>query len=207
VDWEEISEHQKLSEDFIREFKDKLDWKWLTKRYGIKKKDMKIEINIVIPKNIPDVYDLINLETISAEDYLKQDKNNIIFVVGGVSMGFNKKEIKRDVIDAGDFFYECKKALKLRVGQDDITGSKLALLRGQGNYFVKLGQMSKLLRFKKDKVYRLVQDRKLKNITHIDAVDVENGGMINWKGQPIRLVSSWHCQDGTEAMLYNIEAM
>ena len=31
VDWYYISEYQKLSEDFIREFKDNVNWKFITK--------------------------------------------------------------------------------------------------------------------------------------------------------------------------------
>jgi hypothetical protein len=32
VDWEFVSEYQDLSEDFIREFKDKVDWYWISFR-------------------------------------------------------------------------------------------------------------------------------------------------------------------------------
>ena len=29
VNWKKISEYQNLSEDFIREFKDKVEWDWI----------------------------------------------------------------------------------------------------------------------------------------------------------------------------------
>ena len=35
VDWEGISYYQTLSESFIREFKDKVDWHWISKKQTV----------------------------------------------------------------------------------------------------------------------------------------------------------------------------
>ncbi len=32
LDWDDISKHQKLSEDFIRKFEDKINWEWISAR-------------------------------------------------------------------------------------------------------------------------------------------------------------------------------
>jgi hypothetical protein len=158
-------------------------------------------------KKIPDVYDFITLETVSAKEYLKQSKQNIIVVVGdasgggSVSLGLDKGVLMENIIMNGDYFYECKVARQLRVGRDDIIGPALVILRGQGNYFILLTSLEKMLK-SKEKVYSLVPVKKIPRITHADSVDT--GDMLNWKNMPIAVASSWHCQDGTESMLYDI---
>ena len=48
INWECISKHQKLSESFIREFQDKVNWNWISKHQKLSKsfiKEFNLEVN------------------------------------------------------------------------------------------------------------------------------------------------------------------
>ncbi|HMP28403.1 MAG TPA: hypothetical protein PKD85_02315 [Saprospiraceae bacterium] len=151
---------------------------------------------------VPDVYDFINLEDVSAKDYLGQDPSNIIIVIGNSSMGYSKEDLYKSTIK-DKTFYECKKKGKgLRVSKDDIINVPYAVIRGQGNYYVDIRDLKVILK-STDRVFRLVFAKDVKYMASKDSIDV--GDMKNWRGQDINLVSSWHCQEGTNVKVYRIE--
>jgi len=127
----------------------------------------------------------------------------IIVIDDKNSLALNRKDLRKTIIDDGDYFYECKESKQLRVGENDVIGESLVLLRGQGNYFIYLKDLEDKILKSKDRVFKLTPGREIKRITHGDMIDT--GDMINWRGQQIAAASAWHCQDGTESRLYNVK--
>ncbi|HMP28078.1 MAG TPA: toxin-antitoxin system YwqK family antitoxin [Saprospiraceae bacterium] len=151
---------------------------------------------------VPDVYDFINLENVSAKDYLDQDPSNIIIVIGNSSMGYSKQDLYKSSLKNKDYFYECKKKGGLRVIKADLVGVPYAVIRGQGNYYVNVADLKSVIK-SKHRVFNLIFVKDVKYMASKNSID--EGNMQNWRGQQINLVSSWHCQEGTNVKVYRLE--
>jgi hypothetical protein len=154
--------------------------------------------NGVVPRNnvnndlnIGTCFDvLMGNESADAKEFLKEDKNNIILVLGKKLICLNRSNVKTYT----QYFYECKKD-NSRLSEDNVIKSiKYGKLMPY-NQLVAENDLEKI-QDKSLSVFTLNQVRKAKAFV---AVDVMNRGGT--------FVSSDHCQEGSGGTIYELSGL
>jgi gliding motility-associated-like protein len=124
IDWDYISANQKLNEDFIREFQDKVDWKAISEYQSVtyghatsekgKQEAMQQEETIVLPniftpngdgKNDEFSIDLSSYEFLDYSLVILDMNNQLVFKSNNPLESWNGKKVDGDVCPIGSYVY------------------------------------------------------------------------------------------------------
>lgn len=155
-------------------------------------------------EEIPDIYDVIEMETFTAKDFLEASRENIILIHGKNSLGFTKQDfIKLAGLADQNYFYECKSMNKgFVVAPSNIEEARpYAMIRSTANYLVPAYQIITAMQ-SPYRVFLLEKDKELPYTASIGVV--QRAPSRNFRGEIINVVSKDHCQDGTDKMSYNL---
>lgn len=155
-------------------------------------------------KSLPEVFDPVMYETISAQTYLDEDELNVIFIDanGKSAIGFSKESLDRFT---DKLYYECtQQNTRMTVALDIVKHIPYVILPGQLQYYVHAEQLNAVLMNNDDRVYVLEESRKMVYTTSIGSVNVRGDGR-DYQGNQINVISADHCQPGSDKTLYTIK--
>lgn len=159
-----------------------------------------------LTEDIPDIYDVIEMESTPADEYLRGGDLRVVLVIGKTSLGFSRSDLKNITgvsTKVQDFFYECpKKNEGLSVKKEVLEGEPYVIIRCTSMYYVKASEMIALL-YSPQQVFVLEPIKKLGYTANIDVINFSEGR--TYKGEDINVVSKDHCQENTGKMLYGIK--
>ncbi len=169
----------------------------------VKLKTVKMSI-----KDIPNVSDIINLSTPSAEEWLAEDEDNIIFIYEGEASGITRSDLKKATgIDDEKYYFECKEKNKgLVVPPKNIYEDNPYIIIGlptvydKMNIYITLPEAEALFE-SKARVFTFKKTGKVLKYTASNQV-VQRGPGINHKGEQINVSSADHCQDMSDKETY-----
>jgi len=135
-------------------------------------------------------FDVIMAEEILVGEYLSQDPNHVVFLIGKLAYGVDKTSIDMD-----DTFHECKSANgHLMQSRENVIDTELVNLRKiGGSGFVPLNEISRARRLDSN----LYVMEKVRDIPTVVSRNVLLGGSV---------VSAMHCQPGFDDILYKISS-
>lgn len=165
-------------------------------------------------KDVDDVFDVIMAENVPIATAL-EDPDNVVFGLytddgdGGklkTTVSYPREQLEKDTLGAKAFFYECtgqNTGLSVRFDQIN-TQEPYIKIAGGGNYYVKAEQIAAFFR-SGAKIFAIDLDHVIHRPAFTTAVDnVQLGRGLNWKNEQINVVSSDHCQGGTQKIVYPV---
>ena len=138
-------------------------------------------------------HDVMVNEEVNVGDFLNDDEDNIVFVIGKFSTIINKQFINLE--DPTSLFYECIEANSSFVQNNNITGPKLFLLKKIGGMQGGLVWLEDLEKIKEDSTKNAFVLEKVKSIETLVSMDVIDN---------LSIVSGTHCQPGLNDTVYKV---
>ena len=138
--------------------------------------------------------DVIMAEEVNVGEYLKDDKDNIVFVIDGrFPTIINKQDMNLE--DPTSLFYECIEANSAFSQDDNITGPKLFSLKKIGSIrggLIWLEDVQKIKENTTKNAFVLEEVKRIETIVSMDVIENQN------------LVSGTHCQPGLNDTVYKL---
>lgn len=167
--------------------------------------DVVLENDKLDIRDIPDIYDVMEMESYSAKEYLDLDPDNLILVDGKNPMGITRSNLAQLTgLDKHEYYYECVALNKGHVvaPANIFENDPYVILRMTANYYVPAGEIRALM-ISKSRIFTLTKTKHLKYTASIDVV--QRAVAKNFKGQIIDVVSKDHCQEGSDKNAYQVK--
>ncbi len=171
---------------------------------------VKLETIKMSIKDIPEVMDVMYRNTPTAEEWLAEDKDNIIFIHEGQPSGFDKSSLRTLIgIDDENYYFECKEKNKgLAVSLKNIYEDRpyinigLPTVQFQYNYYITLPEAEALFE-SKARVFTFKKTDKILKYTASNT-SVQRGAGMNYRGEQVNVASGDHCQDMSNKETYTL---
>lgn len=153
------------------------------------------------------VFDPVMQTDISLEEALK-DESSILLKIGDTYQTYSINYMESAMFDGTGVYYACnKKDVGLVVPTKDIYGKNpLFRISGTGSYYVLLDEISKVYNNPDIRAIELTETGVEFSAT-ASAHVISKQGDINYYGKSINVVSSDHCQAGSNKKLYKITVL
>lgn len=163
-----------------------------------------VEINPTTQLQIPEsVVDVIMASEEKTSDYVAEDKDNLVFVLGKSASGYTRDALIRYYNDRSLIAYECTARKGLMVTVQDVVMDKplIKLQLSFGNILVPVTDILPLLGSKHQ--YWVLE--KTRNIAFSAGRTAIGNGVLNIDGAELNLVGVDHCSDGTDKTVYSLK--
>lgn len=163
-----------------------------------------LEVTEIEYKELPDVFDMTLNKDIPIFDALA--KRRIIFTVDDSYYGITLGSIESSLRDKTSTFYECKKELDGAPYTKDVhIDTPYFRLTLNGNFTVTEKDLQTALA-SECSIFELVpNEKKLAFVSSYASVQVSPG--INRLGERVNIISSDHCQKGSDQFTYDVKAV
>lgn len=150
------------------------------------------------------IYDYNENDEVSVNPF-SLDSSNIIFKSSNSYFQYPKNIIQEHLNSRENLIYECKEKLYGAPRTEDLHYDKpYYLLRGHGNFVIKLQEIYDALNKSNYKVFNLEKtDKHLSHTASYDSIlqDNSNRGL---RGQEVNIMSADHCQGKSERDVYEL---
>ena len=158
----------------------------------------------IVAATIPvETYDPLMASDVPTTEYISEDKENAVFIIGNNASGYPKKELLKDYIDGTAISYECNTQLGLMVRPDNVKIDEpyYRLKLAQGSFMIPMNDFMNVLE-SNHQVFKLTELKTLPFTAGRAAVSTN--GERNIDGEPLNLVGMDHCSAGTDKKVYSI---
>ena len=161
--------------------------------------------SLIVDSNIV-VYDVYEAGEISLLiNQIKEDRQNIYFKFAQSFFRVPRQNLENGMKDDfSNIIFSCTspKAGALRITNIN-KEEPYYLIRGPGNYTVRLSQFSALLQQVDTNCFELISDGQLKYVGSFNSI-LRGSNFMNFSGREVNIVSADHCQEGSNRELFKL---
>jgi hypothetical protein len=150
-----------------------------------------------------EVFDPFMASDVSTAEYIAEDKDNAVFIIGAGASGYPKDQLINDYKDGSAIVYQCPKQMGLVVTTNDVIMDTpyYRIKTGQGNLLVPLVQFMSVL----GSNHQIFQLSELKTLEFtVGRAAISTNRSFTLDGQPLNLVGMDHCTAGTTKKVYSL---
>ena len=168
-----------------------------------------IPIQVLDKRPEVDVFDIEGGDNLAFDEAYTAD--NLIFKIGEFYFSYPLEQIQNQLLDKSGFRYRCNVEKQGAPREEEvIINTPYYLLRATGNYLLDLKYINNILTQPASHLYELIETPE--TIAHTASwnsiiAGYEEEGPVNQRGNPVNIVSSDHCQAGTDRKVYTLKQL
>ena len=167
--------------------------------------DVKLETAAVEYTEMPTAYDMLEMEDVPLFDLITTGEK-IIFKVKDIYFSTDLVPVQAALKDKSSTFYECKEELDgAPYNQDVNMDTPYFRVQLNGNFTIPEKELQAAVNSKYSIFEFVPSDKKLAFVASYASVQVKPGE--DGLGRPVNIVSSDHCQKGSQQVTYTLKAV